>query len=108
FIDGNLVVNDGGNHFPQVASNSVLLTAGIHSVEVQFHEDGAIFSGVDLTLSSGVTYVSSSVPEGGSTFTMLSGAVGLLGTLARGLRKPIAPLSAQSESNIRSNTKQPL
>jgi hypothetical protein len=94
FIDGNLVVNDGGNHFPQVASNSVLLTAGIHSLEVQFHEDGTIFSGVDLNLSSGVTYVSSSVPEGGSTFTMLSGVVGLLGALARGLRKPIAPLSA--------------
>jgi len=78
FIDGNLVVNDGNNHFPQVVSNSVLLTAGVHSLEVQFHEDGTIFSGVDLNLSSGVTYVSSSVPEGGTTLLLAIGAFGLL------------------------------
>jgi hypothetical protein len=88
FIDGSLVVNDGGNHLPTTVSNSVLLTAGIHPLEVQFHENGILFSGVDLNLPTGVTYVAT-VPEVSTLTMLLSGAVGLLGagTLALRFRK---------------------
>jgi hypothetical protein len=88
FIDGSLVVNDGGLHGISSVSNSALLTAGNHPFEVQFWEDGNLASGVDLNLPSGVTYVAT-VPEVSTLTMLLSGAVGLLGTgtLARRLRK---------------------
>jgi len=58
WIDGNLVVNNGGPHAPGKASGSTPLTAGIHSFEVQFFECCGGPSGVDLTLPRGVTYFS--------------------------------------------------
>ena len=82
------MVNDGGNYFP---------TTEIHSLEVQFHEEGTIESCVDLNLSPGVTYVASSLPEGGPTLTLLSGAVGLLGTLARSFARSLAHRNTRSE-----------
>jgi len=61
FIDGNLVVDNGGEHGPNVAQNSWSLTAGSHSFEVQFFEDFGGPSGVDMLLPPGVEY--SAVPE---------------------------------------------
>lgn len=62
YIDGNLVVDDGGPHSPNVASGSALLLAGLHSFEVQFFEDFGGDSGVDLGLPAGVTYASCGLP----------------------------------------------
>jgi hypothetical protein len=56
FIDGNLVVNNGGPHPPQSVAGTTSLTAGVHSFEVQFFEDFGGQSGLDLTLPSGVSY----------------------------------------------------
>lgn len=56
FLDGNLVVNDGGSHPPTTASGSTFLTAGSYFFEVQFFEDFGGSSGVDLILPPGVTY----------------------------------------------------
>src|SRR5207253_2591405 len=67
YIDGNLVVDDGGLHGPQAQSNSVFLTAGVHTLEVQFFEAGGS-SGVDLALPAGVTYVTSFAVTGAHTY----------------------------------------
>jgi hypothetical protein len=62
FIDGNLVVDNGGPHGPTVKSGSASLSAGLHSFEVQFFEDGTGSSGVDLSLPAGVSYASCALP----------------------------------------------
>jgi hypothetical protein len=56
YIDGSLVVDDGGTHPPNIASGTAVLTAGFHSFEVQFFECCGDPAGVDLTLPTGVTY----------------------------------------------------
>ena len=56
FIDGVIALKNGGDHDYQKKSGSVSLTAGSHSFEVQFRENGVGDSGVDLTLPLGVTY----------------------------------------------------
>ena len=61
FIDHQKVVDDGGLHGPggpEVVS--VNLSAGVHSFEVEFFENGIGASGLDLNLPSGVTFAGSS------------------------------------------------
>jgi hypothetical protein len=77
YIDGVLVVNDGNPHGPAAASGSALLTAGLHSVEVQFFEDFGGQSGVDLTLPAGVSFVAAPLPAPfWGTLVLLSLALG--------------------------------
>ncbi len=71
FIDGDLVVNNGGAHGPNVASGLAALTAGVHSFEVQFFECCGGPSGVDLTLPQGVAFTA--VPEPASLLLLGSG-----------------------------------
>jgi hypothetical protein len=73
FIDGGLVVNDGGAHAPTGAIGSVFLTAGVHSFEVQFFECCGGPSGVDFNVPTGVSLV----PEPGTWAMMLLGFAGL-------------------------------
>jgi len=56
FIDGNLVVDNGGSHSPTTASGNATLTAGLHTFEVQFFECCGDPSGVDLILPDNVSY----------------------------------------------------
>ena len=58
YIDGNLVVDNGGSHGIMTVSNSTMLTKGVHSFTVQFFECCGGASGVDLTLPHGVKYIS--------------------------------------------------
>src|SRR5204862_503569 len=60
FIDGKQVVGNGGAHGSGNVTGSTTLTAGVHSFEVQFFENGLGASGLDLNLPSGVTYTTSS------------------------------------------------
>lgn len=63
FIDGNLVVDNGGVHGPQTASGTATLTAGTHTFEVQFFECCENPSGVDLILPEGVSYACCANPS---------------------------------------------
>jgi hypothetical protein len=73
YIDGNLVVDNGGAHLPGVAAGSALLLAGKHTFEIQFFEDFGGTSGVDLALPAGVSYGDCGInvvcePPSGSVF----------------------------------------
>ncbi len=74
YIDGTLVVNNGYDrgHDPRVVSSNAFLLAGIHSFKIEFFEDFAGRSGVDLALPPGVTFV----PE---PLTLLLLGLGLVG-----------------------------
>ncbi len=79
YIDGTVVVDNGGAHAPEVASGSTLLTAGSHKFEVQFFEDFGGPSGVDLILPDGVTYGNGCV----SYTDSFAAACGKTGTITR-------------------------
>ena len=85
-IDNNLVINNGGAHGPNTVSNTVALTAGIHTIEVQFYEDFGGPSGVDLYLHGGVTYVSC-VPEPSTVALMIGAGLSGASLLLRRRRK---------------------
>jgi len=82
YIDGKLVIDNGkdNGHDPRKVSSSASLLAGIHLFKIEFFEDFAGQSGVDLSLPPGVTYV----PE---PLTMLLLGLGLLGIT--GLRRKV-------------------
>lgn len=82
FIDGFLVIDNGGAHGPFAVSGSVFLTAGLHTLDVNFWEDFGGPSGVDLHLAPGTMFVSGVVPEP-ETYAMLLAGLGLLGFAAR-------------------------
>jgi PA14 domain-containing protein len=63
FIDGSLVVDNGGPHGPVTVSGSAVLTEGTHSFEVQFFECCGGPSGVDLLLPAGVTFGFAGSPD---------------------------------------------
>lgn len=75
YIDGGLVVNNGGAHSPTIMSGSTALTAGVHPFRVEFFEDLGGPSGVDLLLPQTVTYTECDViPAPGA---ILLGSIGL-------------------------------
>jgi hypothetical protein len=87
FIDGNLAVDNGGPHGPQVMSNSVFLTGGMHTMQVQFYEDFGGPSGVDLILPDGVSYADCNVPEPGSVALLVGMGTTGVGMVVRRRRR---------------------
>jgi hypothetical protein len=73
YIDGVLIIDDGGAHPPQLVTANINLAAGTHSFEVQFFECCGGASAVNLNLPAGVTYVNPDArppcdPPSGSSF----------------------------------------
>jgi allophanate hydrolase subunit 2 len=79
FIDGTQVVNNGGDHGANTVTGSVALSAGTHTLEVQFEENGSGGSGVDLGLPAGVVYVGQTYTNPG-TITATNATIILGGT----------------------------
>jgi len=76
FIDGALVLDNGGLHGPGTVLTILALTAGLHPFVVNFFEDGTGASGVDLALPEGIEF-SESVPEPGTLALLGLGLAGL-------------------------------
>ena len=83
YIDGILVIDNGGPHSPGSSSGVASLTAGSHSFEVQFYEDFGGESGVDLHLPAGVAYCT---PDAGSSLALLGSGFFTIGILRRRVR----------------------
>lgn len=87
YIDGNLAVDNGGPHGPLAVSNTVSLTGGMHTLQVQFYEDFGGPSGLDLILPSGVSYADCHVPEPGSVALLVGMGTMGIGMVARRRRR---------------------
>lgn len=80
YIDNVLQISRPGAHGPDSTSADITLSAGVHTVEVQFFECCGGPSGVDAVLPEGVTFVppTNVVPDGASTIALLGGAFALM------------------------------
>jgi hypothetical protein len=70
FIDGTQVIDNGGDHGIRARTGTIFLNAGNHVFEVQFHENGEGPSGVNLTLPSGVAYLTQTVTQQNTVSTL--------------------------------------
>jgi hypothetical protein len=75
FIDGALVLNDGGMHAPGLVFADIVLTQGPHPFELQYFQGPCCQSGLNLDLGNGLTFGLSitDVPEPGSEWMLLAG-----------------------------------
>ncbi len=85
YVDGGLVIDNGGPHGPLLVSGSTFLTAGTHPFKVEFYEDFGGPGGVDLHLPGGVAFTA--VPEPGSIAMLAGAGLAGLGILIRRRRK---------------------
>ena len=87
FIDGNLVVDNGGPHGPQWAPGgtgaSVYLTAGVHKMTLNFYEDFGGASMLEGWINGGLTPVN--CPDAGTNLALLGMAMSGLGLIRRKL-----------------------
>jgi autotransporter-associated beta strand protein len=75
YIDGNLVIDNGGERNFTDTTHTVTLTAGTHSLEVQFFENGTGASGVDLNsyvVTGSHTYAEESASSGYNIATTIN------------------------------------
>lgn len=63
YVDGKLVLDNGGPHGPITVLTILKLSAGYHSFELNFWEDGTGASGVDFALPDGVTFGEATIPD---------------------------------------------
>lgn len=63
FVDGTQVIDNSGDHGIRARTGTIFLNSGNHVFEVQFNENGAGPSGVNLTLPNGITYFTQTVTQ---------------------------------------------
>jgi len=66
YIDGTLLVDSSDPHGPATVSGSAFLTAGKHLMHVEFFECCGGASGLDVSMSDGLTLTPAVVPEPGA------------------------------------------
>jgi len=81
YVDGNLVVNNGGEHAPYAAFSTTFLTAGTHSLLVEYYEGDPLYQ-ANLTAYVGPGV---STPDGGTTLSLLGLGFAGLASLRRRL-----------------------
>ena len=86
FVDGVLIGDEPGAHSAYGTSFTDTLTAGNHSIEVQFYNQYCCGSGVELDLPTGLT-LTSAVPEPGSQPMLFAGLGLVLFGVRRALRR---------------------
>lgn len=95
FVDSSLVTSTPGNHLPSTGSNSIYLTAGLHTFEYEMTNGGGpCCAEADVALPTGVTYSSGmagAVPEPTSWALMIVG-MGLVGAGLRSRRPQVTML----------------
>jgi len=91
WVDGVLVVDNGGDHAPSAASSNVFLTAGAHSLLIYQQENGgitALTAYMNGTPLGGSTISTSAAPEPAS-WAMMLGGFGLIGGVMRSRRTSV-------------------
>ena len=95
YIDGKLVVNNGGLHAPQSVNNNVTLTAGDHFIRIYQDENGggtALTAYYDGNPLSGAILQTAGVPEP-AMWGLMIGGFGVVGGASR-RRRTMATVTA--------------
>jgi hypothetical protein len=71
FVDGKLVLDNGGDHGPSTVLTILNLSAGYHPFVLNCWQNGFGASGVDLAIPDGVEFGDASVPEAGPLLQQL-------------------------------------
>jgi hypothetical protein len=85
YIDGILQISRPGAHGPDSTSADIPLSAGTHTVQVEFYECCGGPSGVDAVLPQGIS-ITPTIPDAPSTMALLGGTFALIAGVSRRLR----------------------
>ena len=71
YVDGKMVLNNGGDHAQATVLTILKLSAGYHAFVINCWQNGFGASGVDLALPEGIEFGDASVPDAGPLLQQL-------------------------------------